>query len=378
MRLDWRSALGIALSALLLWWTLHDEPLGAVWAAVRGADWRLWAAATTAATLTVPLRSRRWRVILAPAVGRVPDGPLWRATAVGMMVNNVAPARAGEVARAYVLAREVPRVPFAAALASIAVDRVFDAIVLLLMLFTAPLDPAFPPDVRLYGQSVPAIARGGVLAVIVLLAALYGILALPAAAERAFRVVARRAAPRLEARGADALRAFATGLGVLRHPGRFAAVFAWTAAHWLLAACSLWLGFRAVGITAPFTAALFLNGISSVATALPSSPGFFGVFESVSKVALQVYGVPPTLAVSWALGYHVLTFIPITVIGAVYAVRLGLGLRELTGGGRAAGGGSTDGRTPTHGDPAGDDDPAGTDSHERRRGPATAGVAGRA
>jgi hypothetical protein len=119
---------------------------------------------------------------------------------------------------------------------------------------------------------------------------------------------------------------------VLRSPGRFASVFLWTLAHWLLAAWSLWLGFQAVGITAPFTAALFLNGVSSLASAVPSSPGFFGVFESVSKVALRLYGVPATLAVSWALGYHVLTFIPITVFGAVYAVRLGLGLRELTGG----------------------------------------------
>lgn len=375
MRLDWRSALGIALSGLLLWWTLHDENLGAVWAAVRGGDWWLWTASTVAATLIFPLRSRRWRVILAPAVGRVSDGPLWRATAVGMMVNNVAPARAGEVARAYALAREVPRVSLAAALASIAVDRVFDAIVLLLMLFAAPLDPAFPPGVRLYGQSVPTLARGGVLAVVALLAALYTMLALPAAAERLFRAVARRTAPRLEARGADALRAFTTGLGVLRHPGRFASVFAWTVAHWLLAAYSLWLGFRAVGITAPFTAALFLNGVSSVATALPSSPGFFGVFESVSKVALQVYRVPPTLAVSWALGYHVLTFIPITVIGAVYAVRLGLGLRELTGGGSDGG---TGGQTPDRSGDAGDDGQARMDGHERRRGRAAAGAAGRA
>jgi hypothetical protein len=99
--------------------------------------------------------------------------------------------------------------------------------------------------------------------------------------------------------------------------------------------------------------------VSSLASAVPSSPGFFGVFESVSKVALRLYGVPATLAVSWALGYHVLTFIPITVFGAVYAVRLGLGLRELTGGAddpkpTATGGGAAAGdeggeRTPAAG-----------------------------
>jgi uncharacterized protein (TIRG00374 family) len=334
MRLDWKSALGIALSVFLLWWTLHDQPLGAVWAAVRASDWALWLASTVAATLIFPLRARRWRTILEPVAAGLPYGPLWRATAIGMMVNNIAPARAGELARAYALTREVPRVSLPAAFASLAVDRVFDAIVLLLLLFLAPLDPAYPRGGTLYGQSVPALARGGVVAVLALLAALYGLVAFPDAAERVFRLLARRLAPRLEARGADALRAFSTGLGVLRSPGRFAAVFAWTLAHWVLAAWSLWLGFRAVGITAPLSAAIFLNSVSSVATAFPSSPGFFGVFESVSKVVLQLYGVGATQAVSWALGYHLLTFVPITVIGAVYAVRLGLGFGELTRGRR--------------------------------------------
>jgi hypothetical protein len=346
VRLDWKNALGIALSVLLLWWTLHDQPLGAVWAAVRASNWWLWLASTTAATLIFPLRARRWRTILEPVAGTLPFGPLWRGTAIGMMVNNVAPARAGALARAYALTREVPRVSLAAAFASLAVDRVFDAVVLLLLLFAAPLDPAYPRGGTLYGQSVPALASGGVIAVGALLAALYGLVAFPDAAERVFRLLARRLAPRLEARGADALRAFAAGLGVLRSPGRFAAVFAWTLAHWLLAAWSLWLGFRAVGITAPFSAAIFLNSVSSVATAVPSSPGFFGVFESVSKVVLQLYGVAATPAVSWALGYHLLTFVPITIIGAVYAVRLGVGMGELTRGGRratppAAGGDST-------------------------------------
>ena len=59
------------------------------------------------------------------------------------------------------LTREVPRASLAAALASLAVDRVFDAIVLLLLLFAALLDPAFPRGARLNGQSVPALARGG-------------------------------------------------------------------------------------------------------------------------------------------------------------------------------------------------------------------------
>jgi hypothetical protein len=329
MRLDWRSALGLALSALLLWWTLKDVSAATVLGALRASDWRLWLASTVAATLIFPLRAIRWRIILAPVAARVPYGPLWRSTAIGMMVNNVAPARAGEVARAYALVREEPRVGFAAAVASLAVDRVFDAIVLLLLLFVAPLDPSFPRDVQLWGRSLPALAEGLVALTLGLLLVLYLMVAFPERLVRLFGAVLRRVAPRLEARGSVALAAFVEGLGVLRHPGRFAAVFGWTLAHWLLCAWSVQLGFQAVGITAPFTAALFLNSLLSVASAIPASPGFFGLFESVSRVGLGVYGVGSGLAVSWALGYHILTFIPITVFGLVYLARLGLGLGAI-------------------------------------------------
>ncbi|HZF66875.1 MAG TPA: lysylphosphatidylglycerol synthase transmembrane domain-containing protein [Gemmatirosa sp.] len=330
MRLDWRSALGLLLSALLLWWTLHGEPLGEVWLAIRHADWALWALSTVLATVIFPMRAIRWRLILAPVAADVPYGPLWRATAIGMMANNLLPARAGEVARAFALAREERRVSFAAALASLAVDRLFDAIVVLLLLFSALLDPAFPSGARIYGQTVPALARGLIGITVLLLVALYVAVSVPDLLQRMWAFLARRVAPRFERRGARAIAAFVEGLGVLRHPGRFAAVFAWTLAHWLVCVVSIWIGFRAVGIRAPFSAALFLNGLSSVASALPSSPGFFGVFESVSKVSLQLYRVDPTLAISWALGYHILTFIPITVFGLVYMTRLGLGLGALS------------------------------------------------
>jgi uncharacterized protein (TIRG00374 family) len=247
-----------------------------------------------------------------------------------MMINNVVPARAGEFARAYALTREVPRVPLAAAFASLAVDRLFDAVVLLLLLFGAMLDPAFPTGTEIAGQSVGVLARGGLLGVGVLLVLLYALVFFPARIIGAYELVARRVSPRLEALGRNALRNFADGLGVLRHPARFAAVFAWTLAHWLVHALAFWLGFRALGIEAPFSAALFLQGLIAIAVAVPSSPGFFGVFEGAAKVGLAVYLVPPTLAVSWALGYHLLTFVPITVIGGVYFARLGLRLGDVS------------------------------------------------
>lgn len=323
-----RAAVGVALSALLLWWALHGTPVSRVVQVLSHANpWGL-AIATVFATLIFPLRARRWRTILDPVYRRLPFSPLWRATAVGMMVNNVVPARAGEVARAFVLTRETD-VPFSASVASLAVDRVFDAIVLLLLAFTAIVDPRFPHGVTLGGQSVTRWAIEGTTLVVVAVAGLYALVFFPAQLIRAFELFARRLSPRIEERGRAALSTFASGLSVLRSPGHFLAVLGWTVLHWLCNGFGWWVAMRAVGIDVPFTAALLLQALVALGVAVPAAPGFFGVYEVVAKIGLAVYGVPADQATSWALGFHILTFIPITVIGAWYAMRLGLNLREL-------------------------------------------------
>ncbi len=329
MKFGWRGAIGIALSVALLVYALHDVNFAVVGSTLRKSNLPLFALSAIAATLTFPLRARRWRVILDPIAPNLPFGELWRATAVGMMIGNIVPARAGELARAYALSKEEPRVSFAAAFASIAVDRVFDAVVILFMLFIAMLDPAFPSGTRVANQPVANWAGGGIIAVAALLTALYALVLFPARVLTAYELVVRRLAPKLEARGRDALLAFAAGLSVLRAPRRFAEVLFWTVVHWICNALAFWIGFKAVGIAAPFSAALFVQGIIAIGVAIPSAPGFFGVFEAIAKESLAVYGIGPDLAVAWAIGFHILSFIPITVIGAVYFARLGLRMGEL-------------------------------------------------
>jgi uncharacterized protein (TIRG00374 family) len=316
------------LSAALIYWTLHGISPTEVAHRLSQADPLLFAAAIFCATVIFALRAWRWQTILEPVAGKLPFGPLWRATTIGMMVNNVVPARAGEIARAYALTKEVP-VPFATALASLAVDRLFDAIVLLVLAAVALLDPALSGVETLAGRPLTSFATGAGAVVAVLLLGLYALVFFPKQLLRLFELFARRVSPTIEERGRRVLETFFLGLSVLRSPGRFAAVFAWTLAHWLINALGFWLAFKAVGITAPFSAALFLQAFIAMGTAVPALPGFFGVFEYMSVQGLAVYGVGQEQAATWAIGYHLLSFIPITVIGAWYFARLGVKLRDL-------------------------------------------------
>ncbi len=328
MRLDWRGALGIALSAGLLWYLLHGQ-VAEIVQVLRASNLWLWVASAAVATAIFPLRARRWQAILTPLAGRIPLTPLWHATAIGMMVNNVFPMRAGEIARAFAISRARRDVPFAAAFASLAVDRLFDGVVVILLMLAGTLDPRFPADATILGVGAGTIALSFALFLVGVLAGLYAFVLVPDAilglAERTGNLISAKMGARLRALGDG----FASGLGVLRSPKLAGEVFIWTLAHWLTNAAAFWLGFKALGISAPFAAACFVQGIVAVGVAVPSSPGFFGVFEATAAAGLKLYGVPASVALGWGVGFHIFSFIPITVIGTWYFTRLHLHVSDI-------------------------------------------------
>jgi uncharacterized protein (TIRG00374 family) len=330
-----RAALGVLLSVLLLWWTMKDTSVRAVWEVLSKSSVPLWIACMVFATAIFPLRARRWQALLAPVAGRLPFHSLWEATAIGMMATNVIPLRAGEFARPFALSRAEPRVKFTAAFASVAVDRLFDATVVLLLMLLATLDPAFPSQQPIGDHTLAFYLKPTALFLGLVLA---GLVLFVVAPDRVFAIsdaIMRRVAPRFEPKVRGLLEGFVSGLHVLRSPKLLAEVFFWTVLHWLCNAFAFWLGFQALHLSAPFSAGLLLQGLIAIGVAIPSTPGFFGPFEAVGKVGLAVYGVSNAEAVSWVIGFHVLSFIPITIMGVWYLTRMKLHLSDFTGGAKA-------------------------------------------
>jgi len=326
----WPWLIGLAVTLALLAWVLHGIDLRAVVEHARRADPLLLVLAVMLATATFPLRTIRWRLILRDVDGhRFPWLPLWHATAIGFMANNLLPARAGEVARAYVIRRQLP-VRFTTALASVGVERVFDGLVMLALMAVAIAAPSFPSQTAVGGRSVSALATtaallfGGVL----LLALV--VVHRPAPWLSLLGRIARRLMP---ARAAERLTHWAdgivAGLVVLKSPTRFAGVVLWSLVLWLVNAAAFFACFRAFGLALPLEAALLLQGIIGFGVALPSTPGFVGVFEAATRITLAIYAVDPSRAVSYALTYHLTTFLPITLLGLWSLSRLHLRLGEL-------------------------------------------------
>jgi uncharacterized protein (TIRG00374 family) len=281
-------------------------------------------------TLTFPARAVRWRILLAREAPAVPFGPFWRATAIGFMANNVLPARAGELARA-VAGSRLLGVPTATALASIAVERVFDGLILVLLLSLAIASPDFPSRAAVHGTSVSTVAAwmGAVFA-----AGLVFLFAMVHAPERALTFTERLLHRLIPARAASfvsrLIRGALAGLAVLRTPRDFLRVVLWSFVVWLLNAAAYSIGFYAFGLgDLPATASLLLQGLVALGVAIPSSPGFFGIFEALSRESLALYGVPGGPAFSYAVGIHLAWFIPITVAGLFILARAGLSLGDI-------------------------------------------------
>ena len=307
------AALGIGVSVALLAWALRGVSAEAVLRHIAGARPGPLVAAVIVATISFPLRLMRWRLLLRDERGEpYPLAPLWHAIALGFMANNLLPLRAGELIRSYTAAR-LTRARFTTVISSVAVERIFDALTVVALLSFALLTSELPSSVTVAGTSVTQLARaGGVASMLALLLAVM-VVAAPLAAERLVRRLLPTA--RLADRIVDLIEGVRQGLAVLRSPARLAGVIVWSLVIWLVNGLAFYLGFAAFDIPVSYAGALLMQGLLVLGISVPSTPGFFGPFEAVIVAVLALYGVPGSLAFSYALAFHVTTFVPITLLG---------------------------------------------------------------
>jgi len=190
--------------------------------------------------------------------------------------------------------------------------------------------PSFPAHSTLLDTPVSRLAgRAALLFGAMFVAALVVVLR-PAPWLALFERATRAVLPaRLAARVAGMAEGLVAGLTVLKRPGRFGAMLFWSLVLWLTNAASFAVCFRAFGLQVPIEGSLLLQGILGFAVAVPASAGFFGVFEKATQLTLQLYGISPSLALAYAVAYHVSTFLPITLLGLRSLARVHLHLGDL-------------------------------------------------
>ncbi|MEN8171302.1 MAG: lysylphosphatidylglycerol synthase transmembrane domain-containing protein [Chloroflexota bacterium] len=290
----------ISLAALVIVFQFFDTRQ--VIEALQGANWRTLLLALFIYGAAYLLRARAWHLIL---MEEVSFSSVFLIMHIGYFLNNTLPFRLGELGRAYLLGRR--GLGFWRVFSTILIERALDmAFAAGLLLGTLPLVLEIP-----YAQQ-SALIVGTI--VIIGLTILY-ILAL----NRSWAVAQFERwgvrLPWLHRLGADRLNAFFDGLSALTSFSRFFRVISWLGFSWVMNIFVQYLILRAFLPSAQFLWAAFSVGATSLSVAVPSSPGFIGVYEASIVGALALLGVSTAVAFAYALTAHFFYYLVTGIFG---------------------------------------------------------------
>ncbi len=291
------------------------------------ADLRFLLAAVPFYFAGVWLRAVRWRFLLRP-LRPLPVTALFPHVVMGYAANDLLPARAGELVRAYLVGSRY-NLPRAAIIGTVALERIIDGLVLLALSAVIALFIPLEDQVAWSLRATAVLFIGGI-------AGLWGVIMLGDRAAPVGAWLLRFVPGRLHAPVAGMTRGFLQGSSVLRRPGLVTAGVAAGAAGWLLEAGVFALVGMALGLGVPPWAYLLAMALANLATALPSSQAGIGPFEYFTAQTLVLWGTDLSVGVAYAVLVHVVLIVPVTVLGLFYLWEEGLTLRSAAGGWREA------------------------------------------
>ncbi len=83
---------------------------------------------------------------------------------------------------------------------------------------------------------------------------------------------------------------------------------------------------KAMGFDLAFQSLLLIVGVVNLVLLVPAAPGGLGTFDAATKSMMEVFGVSPENALSYALLLRAALWIPVTLVGAFFFVKEGFNL----------------------------------------------------
>ncbi len=301
--------IGALISGFMLYVVFKDLELDALKRNVSTMKWWPIVPFVLLFFLHFAVRSWRWRFLLPTPVGDPPSfRKLFDAIILGNLASFLLPFRLGEFVRPFVLSRW-SEYRFASSFVSVVIERFFDlAAVLVSFAVIVPFLPDFPS-----WATAGAYSLGG-LASCLLLFLVCGAL-LP----DLLRTLVTRTLAFLPTSVSKPVVSFLSdlidGAAVIRTPGRIVAIILLTAGVWLTTFLQFYVMLELFPYHQSFLFSVTLAVFVALAVAIPSAPGFIGVFQAGCVAAATLFGYPQEAAVVYSLVVHVLSYLLVLGVG---------------------------------------------------------------
>ena len=289
------------LAVIFLYFALRGVEWGRVWAIIVHARWEWFLAVIASTSFSSLMRSLRWRVLLnARAHFDVPT--VFWANMAGYLGNNFLPARAGEVVRTFIISSR-STLTRTYVLTTALSERMMDAIALVLwsgiVLMGVHPKPAWLNQVS---RTLAVGAGAGLLVVIVL----------PHAKSLCNAIIRRLP---FSEKLLPIAEQILLGLQTFHDVRRLATFAAYTVAIWSVDTYTVVLGGRALDLEIGYSAAALLICGMGLGSALPSTPGYVGIYQFVAVSVLTPFGIAKDAALALILVLQALGYVVITMFG---------------------------------------------------------------
>lgn len=340
---------GLAVSIAALYLAFRNVPFSDLMAYLKSINY-FWIIPTIFLALAgFMLRVYRWQLILGSSQ---PVG-FWQAfhpLMIGFMLNCILPGRVGEVARPIIL-NQKEKVPFSTGLATVAAERTFDALILLLlfswMLTVVQIDPVMEIQFGGYvlNKTLLINAATGFTRLSLLLIAGIVLVALESSRNWMNRLFLK--IPKLFFFTSKAFQelvyqrfslvlvrftlTFSKGFLMLKEPWKMAASFGLSLLIWGLNVLSYYtMTLGAPGVELSFAELTVVMVIVCLFISIPSAPGFWGIWEAGGVFALALFGVTAKDAAGFTLANHAVQLFPVIVVGMGSAIVTGVNVWQIS------------------------------------------------
>lgn len=317
-----KTIIGVLISAVFLYFAVRNVDRAGMGETLREADYRVVLLVFALMLVSLAFRALRWGLLFRPD-HRVGFSHLFSASAIGLMSNNILPARLGEFVRAWVIGTKTG-ISKSTSFATIVVERLLDGctVIFFLVALLVWRTDSVPASIRTGSAVVAGLYGAAVLVLLLIRSGRVGAL-------NFVRAVSKPLPERARARFMHLFDAFIDGLAVMHSPRHVLAASVLSLAVWIPNVAAIHFVLNSFGMDLPLHSAVVVFIVVTFGIMIPSAPGFVGTIQYGFVLALGLFGMPESFALSASILYHVGVYIPLTVAGVVCVLAEGISFSML-------------------------------------------------
>ena len=313
-----RVMIGTLISIVFLLLALKDVPLDEVGRSLTRVNYFWVVLAMIVMIAQSWLRAVRWIQLYYPLQKGLHTFQMLGIVLISQMLNIAIPWRVGEIARIY-LAREIEKRNAAQTIATLAIEKFLDVLMLLALLLMIPPFMTLP-------SWLEQPREGIVVSAIVLFVVAFILLL---SEDWLVKSVSKIPLPWGKQFISENVRIALSGLDVFKRWDLHLGLQILSVVIWFLGVVVNYLAFLAMDLQLPFISAFLLLAVLQVGGLVPTSPGKVGVFQILCIWTLALFAVDKSIGLTYGILLYLIAYGTPVVLGVLFLWWGGVSLRAI-------------------------------------------------